>query len=147
MGKEEILIESYKELKDNLTEFNRNIIFIDDILTQKIEEFEEENNEKLNFNSNKFTLEHEQDLNELENKINESLINKYFDNYYDLFKFIKDKIEFFEGDLELISSSLNLKTSNEILLYNGSKIIEIKNQVKLVLNKIDEIIDNIKNLK
>ena len=55
MEKEEILLQNLKEFKEDLIDLNRTLIFICDIFLQKKEEFEEENNEKLSLENNKYS--------------------------------------------------------------------------------------------
>ena len=147
MEKEEILLQNLKEFKEDLIDLNRTLIFICDIFLQKKEEFEEENNEKLSLENNKYTKSNEEEIKNLQDKINECLKENDFENYFDLYRECKSVIEFIEQDLALINSCFKMKIDKEILIYNYSKLDASKKEVKLILDNLDNVILKVSKLK
>ena len=152
MEKEEILVANYKNLKENLVELNRNLVFIDDFYAQKLEEIEDELEKKIFcLEESKYYLSNQSDFDELETKINKCLKDFNFNSAFDVYKTFINLLETFESDLSLINSyplkqSFSKKIVDDVFLFNLSSLGTIKKQLKLMLDNIDEITDKAKNL-
>ena len=147
MEKEEILLQDYKEFKENLVNLNRTLIFVYDIFLQKKDEFEEENEEELLLKNNKYSKNDEIEIKNLEEKFKECLLENDFDNYFDLYRECKSVVEFIEQDLSLINSCFKMKADKEVLIYNYAKLDAGKKEIKLILENLDNVILKISKLK
>mgnify|MGYP004491733535 FL=1 len=147
MEKEEILLENFKDFKENLIDFNRTLIFIYDIFLQKKEEFEEKSGEIVSVDNCKYTESNNEELTELSSKTEECLKENAFDNYYDIYREFTQKLEFMEQDLSLINSCFKVKIDKEILIYNYAKLNLMKSEIKLMKDNVDELINRVEKLK
>lgn len=152
MEKEEILLENYKELKENLVKFNRNLVFICDVYNQKLDEIEEELDKKIfNVNESKLYIKSLQELDELKQKIDRCLKDFNFNSSFDVYKIFLTIFETLESDLFLINSyplsqSFVKNNVDEVFLFNLANLSVIKCQIKIMLENLDILTDKTNTL-
>ncbi len=152
MEKEEILYENYKEFKENLLDLKRNLVFVDDIYTQKLEEIEEKLGEKVfDLESSKYYQSFKGEIDELQNKISKALTDFNFNASFDVYKTFQNVFETVESDLSLINAyplkqSFVKNVVNDVFLFNLSSLKTAKEQIKVVFDNIDKLMEKTKNL-
>ena len=147
MDKENLLIENLKEFNLNLTDFKRNVIFVNDVFLQKLEEFEEDGPPYKDITENDFYKSSIYKVEELKDKIEKGLTNFTFDSAFDLYKEFTCLLQIAEEDLVFINSMLNQEIDKKSCNYCLSELEIIKNEINLILENLDEIIAKLKNLK
>lgn len=152
MEKEEILYEIYKEFKENLLDLKRNLVFVDDIYTQKLEEIEEKLGEKVfDLESSKYYQSFKGEIDELEDKISKALTDFNFNASFDVYKTFQNVFETVESDLSLINAyplkqSFVKNVVSDVFLYNLSSLKTAKEQIKVVFDNVDKLMEKTKNL-
>lgn len=152
MEKEEILYENYKEFKENLLDLKRNLVFVDDIYTQKLEEIEEKLSEKVfDLESSKYYQSFKGEIDELEDKISKALTDFNFNASFDVYKTFQNVFETVESDLSLINAyplkqSFVKNVVSDVFLYNLSSLKTAKEQIKLVFDNVDKLMEKTKDL-
>lgn len=152
MEKEEILYENYKEFKENLLDLKRNLVFVDDIYTQKLEEIEEKLGEKVfDLESSKYYQSFKGEIDELEDKISKALTDFNFNASFDVYKTFQNVFETVESDLSLINAyplkqSFVKNVVSDVFLYNLSSLKTAKEQIKVVFDNVDKLMEKTKYL-
>ncbi len=152
MEKEEILYENYKEFKENLLDLKRNLVFVDDIYTQKLEEIEEKLGEKVfDLESSKYYQSFKGEIDELEDKISKALTDFNFNASFDVYKTFQNVFETVESDLSLINAyplkqSFVKNVVSDVFLYNLSSLKTAKEQIKVVFDNVDKLMEKTKDL-
>ena len=152
MEKEELLLENYKELKENLVEFNRNLVFVCDIYNQKFDEIKENIGKNFfNVENGKLYIKSLQELDELKQKIKNCFEDFNFNSSFDIYKTFLTIFETLQSDLFLINSyplsqSFIKNNVDEVFLFNLENLSVVKIQTKIMLENLDVLINKTNNL-
>ena len=152
MEKEEVLLENYKDLEENLNEFRRNLIFIDDVYAQKLEEIEEDLEHKIfNLTDSKFYQTWQDDFVELKTKVDSCFKDFSFESAFDVYKTFTNLLETQESDILLVNGfplkqSYSKQGVSDVFLFNLSMLGSIKQQNDFMLSQIQKLESEINNL-
>lgn len=152
LNKEEILYENYRDLKANLNEFYRNLVFVDDVFCQKKEEIEEELEKSIFENeSSRLYKNSVEEIADLKQKIELCFEDFNFNSSFDVYKTFSNLLETWQADLVLINSfSTNDVFENnkvdEVFLFNLSFLEVLKIETNIIRDRIDNLIEKTHNL-
>lgn len=134
-----VLLADMLDMKNELLELKRNIIFVEDLLEQK-----NDDENKIDVKNSKFYEISKESLDDLEQKLQVGLEDFTFENCFDLYKNFKENIEVINSDLQLVNALIKVKSEPEILEYNMVRIDVSKQILSKILDNYDNLLEKLK---
>ena len=141
------LTEKYKEIQQYLFSLNSEILLVFDEFKEVLAKFEKQNNCKVVMENCPLYQNSQEDIQNWQNCINELLENPIVDNYFDYANELDNYFDFMIDDAKLTASTMSPKQSKDLIEYQYNQLDTFIKKNKIVLDKIDALIENINSIK
>ena len=144
--RQEEIKHSFIELQQELFKMNSELMMIFNDFKNILSVFEKNHNCKIALQELSFYKNSQKEGEEWKTLVSDLLSNPTVENYFDFKQRLDTYMDYMEEDINLTTSCASSDLSQELIEYQYSQIscfIEIN---KLVLDNIDKIIENIKNI-
>ena len=141
------LTEKYKDIQQEVFKINSDLLLIFDEFKDVLNKFEKQNNCKVILEKCPLFNSSQIDIQDWQNVIDDLLDSPSFDNYMDFADKIDTYLDFMIGDVKLTASCMSQKLSQDVLEYQFNDLTTFIKKNKIVLDKIDKLIENIQLIK
>lgn len=144
--RQEEVKNSFVELQQELFKMNSELLMIFNDFKNILSVFEKSHNCKIVLQELAFYKNSQKEVDEWKTIVSALLDNSTAENYFDFKQRLETYMDYMEEDINLTTSCASPDLSQELIEYQYSQISRFIEINKLVLDNIDKIIENIKNL-
>ena len=141
------LTENYTDIQQNLFSINSDLLLIFDEFKDILAKFEKQNSCKVVLEQCTLYQNSQEDIQDWQNRVDGLLDTPTVDNYMDFADNLESYFDFLVDDVKLTASCMSPKLGKDLIEYQYNELDTFIKKNKIVLDKIDKLIENIKLIK